>query len=256
MNNRQQGYTLVELLVAMMLGLFILVGMIQINLSSKKTFQISSFSSVLQDDLKSANYYLSLATRKAGFRSEPWTSTDTTFPIDLTFSEKGQVVTGTDGALATDSDTFIIRYQGSGDGAGTPDNVVVDCIGGGLDSGDIAIVTFDIFQNTLRCTSNNETQGTTIIEELVVNIENMQILYGIDTDGSNYANHYIKASDVTSWEDVASIRLALLLKTTNEVYNFNDNKIITLNDITLPAPNDRFMRMQSVATISLRNVIP
>jgi len=256
MSNRQSGYTLLELLVAMILGLFILGGMVQINIASKKTYQISSYSSVLQDDLKNANYHLSLAARKAGFRSAPWMNTDYAFPTDLVFAKKGQVVTGSDGATVTDSDIFKIRYQGSGDGAGTPDNVVVDCIGGALDSGDIAVVTFDVLQNTLRCTSNNETQGTTQTEELVSNIENMQILYGIDTDGNNYANHYINASTVTDWRKAVSMRIALLLKTTHEIYNFSDNKTITLNDITLPAPNDRFMRMQSVSTISLRNVTP
>ena len=96
----------------------------------------------------------------------------------------------------------------------------------------------------------------TYVIELVDNIENMQILYGIDTDGNNYANHYINAATVTSWTNVASIRIALLLKSTNDIYNFTDNKTIALNDITLPAPNDRFMRMQSVSTISLRNLTP
>ncbi len=259
MSNRHSGFTLIELLVAMMLGLFILAGMIQINLSSKKTYQISSYSSVLQDDLKNANYYLSLAARKTGFRSAPWMSNENAFLADLIFAGAGQVVTGSDGATTlttADPDTLTIRYQGSGDGAGTPDGVVSDCIGGTLDSGDLAVVTFDVNQNTLRCTTNNETQGATQTEELVDNIENMQVLYGIDTDGSSYANHYINAAAVTAWEDVVSIRIALLLKTTHEIYNFSDNKTITLNDITLPAPNDRFMRMQSVSTISLRNVLP
>ena len=256
MSNRHSGYTLIELMVAMMLGLFILAGIIQINLSSKKTYQISSYSSVLQDDLKNANHHLSLAARKTGFRSAPWMSNENAFEADLIFTEKGQVVTGSDGATATDSDILSIRYQGSGDGAGTPDGVVADCIGDTLDSGDLAVVTFDIDQNILRCTTNNETQGTTQTEEMVANIENMQVLYGIDTDGNNYANHYINASTVATWGNVVSIRIALLLKTTKEIYNFTDTKAITLNDITLPAPNDRFMRMQSVSTISLRNVIP
>ncbi len=259
MSNRQSGYTLLELLVAMILGLFILAGMIQINLSSKKTYQISSYSSVLQDDLKNANYHLSLAARKSGFRSAPWTSSNNAFPIDLIFTGAGQVVTGTDGATTAttaDPDTLTIRYQGSGDGAGTPDGVVSDCIGGMLDSGDLAVVTFDVVQNVLRCTTNNATQGAVQTEELVDNIENMQILYGIDTDGNNYANQYINAATVANWQNVVSIRIALLLKTTHEIYNFSDNNTITLNDVDLPAPSDRFMRMQSVSTISLRNVTP
>lgn len=256
MRKTHSGYSLLEVLIAMFLGLFILAGIIQINVSSKKTYQISSYSAVLQDDLKNANYNLSQIARKTGFRSAPWKSNENTFKADATFTEKGQVVVGTDGATNDVSDTFTIRYQGSGNGLGVADGVVADCIGDSLDADDIAIITFDIDLNTLRCTTNNQTRGTTVTEELVDNIENMQILYGIDTDGNNYANHYINATTVTSWANVASIRIALLLKSTHEIYNFRGNKTITLNDITLPAPNDRFMRMQSISTISLRNTIP
>lgn len=256
MRSRYTGYSLIQLLVAMMLGLFILVGMLTINASSKKTYQISSFSSTLQDDLKNANYNLSQIIRRTGFRSAPWKSNVNAFLADTTFTENGQVVTGSDGATAIIPDTFSIRYQGSGNGLGVADGVVVDCIGDTLDAEDVAIITFDINQNTLRCTINNETQGTIQTEELVDNIENMQILYGIDTDNDNYANQYLNASAVSTWMNVVSIRIALLLKTKNEVYNFTDNQTITLNDVTLPAPNDRFMRMQSVTTISLRNLVP
>lgn len=259
MSNRQTGYSMLELLVAMILGIFILAGLVQINLSSKKTYQLSSYSSVLQDDLRNANYYLSHAARKTGYTSQPWTSSNNAFPTDAVFTVAGQAVVGTDGtttATTADPDTFTFRYQGSGDGAGTPDGVVSDCLGGMLDSGDLAVVTFDVNQNILRCTSNNQTQGTLQTEELVDNVENMQILYGIDTDGNNYANQYINASTVANWENVVSIRIALLLKTTKEVYSFSDDKTITLNDITLPAPSDRFMRMQSVSSISFRNAVP
>ena len=256
MRKIQSGYSLIELLVAMMLGLFILAGMIQINISSKKTYQISSFSSALQDDLKNANYNLSQSARKTGFRSAPWKSPERVFKINAPFLTVGQVVIGSDGASATIPDSFTIRYQGSGDGLGVADNIVADCRGDALDADDIAVITFDVNLNTLRCTTNNETRGTTLTEELVDNIENMQILYGIDTDGNSYANHYINATAVTSWADVASIRIALLLKSTQQIYNFSDSKAIMLNDVSLPAPNDRFMRMLSVSTVSLRNMIP
>lgn len=256
MKNQHSGFSLLELLIAMMLGLFILAGILQINASSKKAYQISSYSSQLQDDLRNANRTLSEITRKIGFRSSSWKSNENTFLADGTFTNNGQVVIGADGATDDESDSFTLRYQGSGNGLGVADDIVTDCIGDSVDAEDIAIITFDIDQNTLRCTSNNETLGTTITEELVDNIENMQILYGVDTDGDNYANHYINASKVTSWNNLASIRIALLLKSTHEVYNFTNSKTITLNDITLPAPNDHFMRMQSVSTISLRNMIP
>ena len=60
--------------------------------------------------------------------------------------------------------------------------------------------------------SSGEGGGTS--EELVQGIENMQILYGEDTDVSSdsYPNQYVKANAVTNWSRVVSIRVSLLIR--------------------------------------------
>lgn len=259
LHNRESGFSLIELMIAMFLGLFILAGISQVNISSKKTYQVTTFSAGLQEDLRAATNDLHKMIRITGYKSSPAQSNNLSFVADATFPGTGQVITGKDGLAVQDSDSLTLRFQGSGDGAGVPDNDIVDCLGNALDANDIAVITFDIDQNNLRCTSQNETLANTQTIKLVENVDNMQVLYGIDTDNDNYANHYINATNVTAgalWQNVVSVRVALLLKSNKEIYSYKNDKSFVLNDITIPAPTDRYMRMQSVSTITMRNVLP
>ncbi|NIP73104.1 MAG: prepilin-type N-terminal cleavage/methylation domain-containing protein [Gammaproteobacteria bacterium] len=49
-------------------------------------------------------------------------------------------------------------------------------------------------------------------EELVEGVENMQVLYGEDTDGDRAADYYVAAGSVVDMDNVVSIRVALLLR--------------------------------------------
>lgn len=56
--------------------------------------------------------------------------------------------------------------------------------------------------------------GTGAPVELVEGVEDLQILYGIDTDGDNTPNQYVTANLVTDFIDVTTVRVAV---TTNSV---------------------------------------
>jgi type IV pilus assembly protein PilW len=49
---------------------------------------------------------------------------------------------------------------------------------------------------------------------LVAGVENMQVLYGIDTDGDGILNRYVTADQVPSWQNVTAVRIGLLLRST------------------------------------------
>lgn len=57
------------------------------------------------------------------------------------------------------------------------------------------------------------TSGGVVAEELVEGVENMQALYGVDTNNDGNADGYIPASSVTNWSNVVSVQIALLLRT-------------------------------------------
>jgi type IV pilus assembly protein PilW len=64
---RQQGVTLVELLIAMLLGVLILAGVIQIFLSAQKSFRLQENLSRVQENGRFAMQFLSRDLRMAGY---------------------------------------------------------------------------------------------------------------------------------------------------------------------------------------------
>ncbi len=96
-------------------------------------------------------------------------------------------------------------------------------------------------------------------QELVENVENMQILYGLDTDGTGFANRYISARDVGSnWPQVVSIRAGFLFVSENgkslESGSGNDQFNLA-GDITFEAPTTSDdLRYVSTLTVNTRNL--
>lgn len=85
-------------------------------------------------------------------------------------------------------------------------------------------------------------------------IQDMQILYGEDTDSDGTANRYVTADNVTSMDDVVSVRIALLARsdednvtTAKQTYTFP-----TVGGTTVTA-SDRRLRHGFSSTITLRN---
>ncbi|KAA3629003.1 MAG: hypothetical protein DWQ08_07075 [Proteobacteria bacterium] len=63
--------------------------------------------------------------------------------------------------------------------------------------------------------------GVVITEELIDGVENMQVMYGVDTDSDGVPNSYVKANAVGAWRNVVSLQIALLLRS-NEEYDSAD----------------------------------
>lgn len=87
--------------------------------------------------------------------------------------------------------------------------------------------------------------------ELVEGIENMQILYGENTDADRTPNYYVPADSVVDMNNVVSVYISLL------VVSSDDNLAIqpldyTYNDATA-TPADRRLRRVFTSTIALRN---
>lgn len=102
--------------------------------------------------------------------------------------------------------------------------------------------------------------GLNAPQELVPGVENMQLLYGVDTDGDGIANQYIDASQVSDWTSVAivSIRLALLVRSDTGVIPLSNPGTFDLNDVAITPPASAGsqatrMRKVFVETIALRN---
>lgn len=96
-------------------------------------------------------------------------------------------------------------------------------------------------------------------QELVEGVENMQILYGIDSNSDGRPNQYFVAPTSVN-SNVVSVRISLLMSTPNEIPKRpNDSKVYkmisendTVNVRVTPNPDQR-MRKVFTTTIKLRN---
>ncbi|MGR9107599.1 MAG: PilW family protein [Gammaproteobacteria bacterium] len=101
-----------------------------------------------------------------------------------------------------------------------------------------------------------------LTEEIVEGVEDMQIVYGEDTDEDGTPNYYVDAATVTAMQNVVSVKVSLLLRSLADgnitskpvTYTYNGT---TYNDGTTPAPLiDRQLRKVLTSTVTLRNRLP
>ncbi|MCH9697782.1 MAG: PilW family protein [Gammaproteobacteria bacterium] len=116
-----------------------------------------------------------------------------------------------------------------------------------------------LFQSSLTVNSAGD---TTVLQEnqLIKNVENMQLQYGVDTDSDSDADVYQNASAVTDWKSVVSIRIALLLISeavalveSNESYSFDASAFTFIKDTTPAAGANRKLRRSFTGFMALRN---
>jgi type IV pilus assembly protein PilW len=245
----QRGFTLIELMVAVTIGLLLTIVVANLFIGTRATYQTTDEISRMQENIRFAYQLLSRTIHIAGYRSAP-----NSFANQV-FGAANVAVTGTEGGGIV-SDSFTVRYQGSGTGGGAPDGSVVDCTGAEIDAGVMTQSTFTIGVgadggNALFC--NNGIVNT----EVVSDVENMQVLYGEDVDGDLVADRYVTATDVTNFDRVVSIRLSLLFRTPNMPASvLVDTTTYNLNGAVVGPFNDTRIRRVVTLNMNLRNRTP
>lgn len=109
------------------------------------------------------------------------------------------------------------------------------------------------------------TKVTARSDEIAMGVEDLQILYGVDTDGSSYANAFVPADAIDAsadeWEQVVSVRLVLLLRSYSDsrqgsgAVKYVGHPYAGADDTyTGHSYGDAKVRKQFTKTIYLRNV--
>jgi len=242
MVRKHRGYSIVSILVALAISLFLLAGVLSVYLSSKDTF----------------NYQTALAA----------TSENARFAIDDL--RRALFMTGR-GLLANESP---FGTYGSGTlydgGSGTGGDILTVIYAGGYDCQGNPVTTKS--QQTFFV--ENDSQGNSALkcmidgnastkEPLVSGIEWMQVLYGVNDDGDDYPNRYIPASQVNSegvWDNVVSLRIGLVVSSGEFTIPQSARKIMPTGtqlpvlDQTFTIADDSRLYRTITTTIPLRNL--
>lgn len=140
----------------------------------------------------------------------------------------------------------------------TPVDTTVFYIGKGAD-GDGALFSLDLNAGT------NTPAGTFAANELVPDIEAMQVLYGLDTTGSQTVSEYVTADKVintlssptTNFNNVLSVKVAVLAASQPGAVPLPAvASTYSLLGTTVTAPRDSRSRQVFELTIGLRNLAP
>jgi type IV pilus assembly protein PilW len=225
---RSGGFTIVEVMVALAISAILILGVINIFMASRTSYTMQSGVSRLQENARFALDVMSRSIGMAGLDTDgngvPVRGFNLAATLDNNDENADFRFTQANGKA---SDSISVTYDSA-----------TDCLG--QNSGGTATDTFYISGTSLMCLGN----GSGTPQPIADGIENMQILYGEDTDADGIANRYVSAANVSDWGSnnggIASIRIALLADTVDEVDKdiSKDATYRLLNSPTLGPFND------------------
>jgi len=322
----QKGFSLIELMIAVVLGVFITGGMLQLFVNSKQSYRVQENLSRLQEngrfamgfitkDIRMADYWGCLNSTSGIENNLNASTTFNTFENSVEGSNNNAVVDavidGTDtitlkGAFSSgthvtqipattsadlkvednaglkqndiviisdcmDGDLFQITNDPSAGGAGF-DNVVhnTGAVSSGPGNADkpfkkkygtdaqvykLNFATYSIQLNPGGLPALYRSINGSAPQELIEGIENMQILYGEDTDNDKTPNNYLPAGTAgLNMGNVVSIRVSLLVRTLEDKIT-TQAQPYTIFGVTT-TPGDRIFRRVFTSTIAVRNRLP
>ncbi len=265
------GFSLIELMIAMLVGLFIVGAIIEVFVSNKQSYQASDDASILNDNARYSISVLSNQLRLAGHQFEPILGRDNSLTSQVVaFSgptasinfDTGTYIFGS----ATDDgkyDTLYMRFQGS---SIKPINIC------GLST---ATNTISTVRYSVKTVSYEKGPNTGVLSCNVTNsgeqkfsdhVDLFRILFGIDSNSDDVADKYVSANKVlpinssrpvkgSEWDQVVSLKIGLLLRSNNPIKGNSDSITYQVLDKSV-SYTDAFARKVVTSTITLRNRLP
>jgi len=215
MRAAHQGFTLLELMIAMTIGLFLAGALVTVVQTNKKVFLDQGQLEQMQDGQRMAMTLMTDVIQSAGYFPQPWANSLSGTLIASAPFANSQAITGS--YLAADpGDSISVRYMTA------PQDGILNCSGlsntnavGGLNI--LYVNTFAVVGGQLQCTDQN---GATFI--LVSGVTHLSVLYGVKTNAAapgNNVDTYMNATQVNAgayWQSVISVQISVIF--TNPLY--------------------------------------
>lgn len=246
-SRRQLGFNLVELLVAMAIGLLVLLAVSSVFVSTRSSGRGQDAVSRLQENLRFSFDALGGAVRRAGYRFEPDALYDApngfqAATIDGVSFVAGQYIGGTASKL-------VIRYWGAKDGLSR------DCTGAAVPAGSPPPATpysesWYVSGGNLVCKVN-----TNAAQTIIEGVEQIRFEYGENTGGPGDSTrgvdvYHTNPASVTNWKDIAAVRVEILLASADNAVTSAQKYRFNSIDYT---PTDLKLRRVYTATFNVRN---
>jgi type IV pilus assembly protein PilW len=217
----QHGYSLIEVMVAITIALFLMGGALTIVQHTGNAFKAQGQLTQLQDSERMAMALMTDVIQSAGYYPNPHNFTDAETLVSPSFTLAGAPNIATVPDAAAIGDTITVRYA-----AGPLDNVY-NCRG----DQNTGAGAFETWENTfsvksvatapggapqlqLQCTLWSLSTNAFVTTPLVNGVQNLTILYAINTAGAgtgSCADRYKASKDMqpADWSNVCAVKVTL-----------------------------------------------
>lgn len=229
---QQQGFSLVELMVALALGLLITAAAVQLFTTNQRTFTLQQVTSRLQENGQLVSRFLVRDLRQVGLE------------LDISAGDTLGILSGSGQSTEAHSDgndRLALAYHGS-----------EDCTGAMVPSAPGLVEnTYYVKDGELLCDGNHNA-GAPVV--MVSGVDSFQVLYGVDgnEDGELRVSRYVTANNIGS-DPVVAVQFALLLKSRDTSLPDAGSETFHVLNETATFPSDNAVRRLFSGTVRLRN---
>ena len=282
-----QGMSLIELMIAMVVGVFLVGGLSSLYISSQMTDKMRSQVSEMEENARTALITMRQIISHAGYPSEYNLTIDEPFyteqrlipnPVCRGNKKKNRIIKEknirdekTEDAVVAKRDTLVavsMLDSPTSISPGAASNIIQDCGGSvvepecssdpidGIYNISEARVYNYLYINTppgrRALTCMGSLGGSTPIAE---NIESLQFLYGISKGQDQLV--YRNAKEVTDngeWGNVMSVQIGILVRSDKAVLNKEESKVFLILDEKITTPKDKRLYRTYTTTVFLPNM--
>lgn len=231
---RQQGLSLIELMLALVIGLLVSSTFLKLMLNSSRSTYFQEDLALAQENGRHTLYLLGRALRQAGYSDEV-----NSLVLPFFTGRCGSAAQCTFDGGGNNSDQVAVQFL--------PQNSE-DCAGNTVPANELTANVYYVAPDpannnidTLFCRGYNPANSTArgAARAVISGVERLQALYGVTHNNTNNVHQYLSASTVSDWRDVRSIRLGILVNSGQQArsfeqrtrtYNILDSNTLTFND--------------------------
>jgi len=229
-----QGMSLLELLVAMLIGAILLVGLVQIVAAARSSFLLQEGMAEVQESGRFAIDSVAGVLRQAAFTAEPWQGA--VDQVGLT-SETRDAVSSKGDRLAMRTWSEHNCYGAANtatDASGHPMFYLMESILTLSSSGNLAY--------TCRYGPTAKQFVTQVLNQgLLENLEALQALYAEDLDNDGQADRWVRGGQWLDQSHISGLQIAVLVRS-DQVVTDGASRSYTVLDKVINAPADGRLR--------------
>lgn len=278
---RHQGFTLVELMIALTLGLVVTAAIGYVFLSSKRSLNYGQGMARLQENQRSSLIILNTVLRQAGYVYDTFTYTSPSMafpgPPYAVFggsatSGLSSTFVGSNSNVSTAGDFIEIAFVGDDDGTGTTGSMR-NCLGTLVKRSEISLNVFYVNKAanekvpSLYCSAEQVVLGSPSTvsgtapppQPLIYGVSSLTVTYGIDSSlpPDRAVDYYATTSQMSStlWPKVMSLGLRLQTQSTDLVDSVSSGPVTTggNNTLTGSTASGFYLQRPLTQTVVIRN---